>query len=195
MKGQRPWIDPGPGANQEPLWRVYDRVLNGGHKQEVQALLADVVPDFEDLTMSAEDDGTPTLRLLYRSATVPEASRGVPVGLAGDGVVVLTRIALELAACRSGLALIEEPEVHQYPKTLRRVAETIVGAVKRDVQVVVTTHSDELIRMLLGQANALRSLDAVVVVRVKLVAGHLVTSQLTGPEAWVAVDRIGDDLR
>lgn len=188
-------IDPAPGANQSPIWKVYDRVLNAGHKREARDLLAEVIPDFEDLTMSAEDDATPTLRLIYRSSTVPESSRGVPIGLAGDGVYVLTRVALELAGCRAGLALLEEPEVHQYPKTLRRIAQAITAAVKRDVQVVVTTHSEELIRMLLEQAHGGAALDRVAVIKVKLDAGQLVSSRLTGQEAWVAAEQIGDDLR
>lgn len=188
-------IDPAPGANQSPLWKVYDRVLNAGHKREAIALLAEVVEDFDDLTMSAEDDATPALRLLYRSNATPDASRGVPIGLAGDGVYVLTRVALELATCRSGLALVEEPEVHQYPRTLWRIAQAIIAAVKRDVQVVVTTHSLELIRMLLEQAHAADSLARTGVVRVRLAGGQLISSNLSGQEAWVATEQIGDDLR
>jgi AAA domain, putative AbiEii toxin, Type IV TA system len=188
-------IDPAPGANQSPIWKVYDRVLNAGFKREASALLAEIVDDFDDLTMSAEDDATPTLRLLYRSDSVPDASRGVPIGLAGDGVYSLTRVALELAACRSGLALLEEPEVHQYPKTLWRIAQAITAAVQRDVQVIVTTHSHELIRMLLEQSHAGSALERVAVIRLKLAAGRLVSSNLGGHEAWVATEKIGDDLR
>lgn len=188
-------IDPAPGALQPALWSVYDDVLNAGHKHEARELLADLIEDFDDLTMSAEEDGKPALRLLYRSEAEPEASRGVPIGLAGDGIYVLTRVALELAACRSGVALLEEPEVHQYPRTLRRIAQAIVSAVARNVQVVVTTHSAELIRMLLGRAHDEGILERAAVIKVRLERGHLVSSNLDGRLAWETVDELGDDLR
>lgn len=184
-------IDPAPGSNQADLARVFSGVKEGGRRLEAERLLREVVPDFEQLDLLIDDNDRPVVGISYGGAE----PRTVPVALAGDGVLVLTRVALELSGCPAGVALIEEPEVHQHPRSLRRVAEAIVTTAARDVQVILTTHSEEFVRMLLEAAQGRAMLNRTAVFNVKLDSGTLRSSTLAGDDALLAIDAFGDDLR
>lgn len=184
-------IDPGPAGNDSDLAKVFSGVKEAGRRADAERLLREVVPELEQLELLVDDQGRPVVGVTYGGAE----PRAVPVALAGDGVLVLTRIVLELAICPSGLALLEEPELHQHPRSLRRIAQAIVAAVARDVQIVLTTHSEELVRMLLEEASARAILERAAVVKVKLDGGDLRCAQLAGDAALRAIDEFGDDLR
>jgi len=118
----------------------------------------------------------------------------VPASLAGDGILSLLRLSLELAASGGGVALLEEPEVHQHPGAIQQSARAILAAVRRQIQVVLTTHSLELIDALLGASSDL-DLDRLSLYRLQLQEGKLKSSRLSGPEIAFARAEIEDDLR
>ena len=185
-------IDPAPGANQEHLARLFQRVKEAGQRAFAEDLLREVVPDCTGLDATIDDVDRPDVGVVYGG----EVPRVLPVGLAGDGVYVLTRVALELANCPAGgVALLEEPEVHQYPRTLWRIAQAIIATVARGVQVILSTHSAELVRMLLDQAQPRDLLGRTAVFNLHLRGGQLVASRTDGATAIFAVDALGEDLR
>jgi ABC-type multidrug transport system ATPase subunit len=118
----------------------------------------------------------------------------VPVELAGDGTHALVCLALELAIPPQGLALLEEPEVHLHPAGVQLSARAILEAVRRGVQVVLSTHSLELIDALIGQATP-DDLARLAVYRTRLRDGRLLTSRFSGAEAADMRLQIEEDLR
>src|SRR5208282_1385804 len=101
----------------------------------------------------------------------------VPATLVGDGIQSLLRLSLELAASGGGGALLEEPEVHQHPGAIRQSARAILAAVRRNIQVVLTTHSLEMIDALLG-VSLDKDLENLSLYRLVLRNGELIYSRL-----------------
>lgn len=132
----------------------------------------------------------------------PHGGLPLPVALAGDGILAMLRIALQLASVpqarpnerEGGLALIEEPERAQHPKSLEPTVQALVAAVERGIQIVLTTHSDDLIAALfraLGEAR----MDQVAQFTLALRQGKLLSHRLAGADLWVTYRELGEDLR
>ena len=49
--------------------------------------------------------------------------------------------------------MLEEPEVHEHPAAMRQSARAILAAIRRDIQIILSTHSVELIDALLAEAH------------------------------------------
>jgi predicted ATP-dependent endonuclease of OLD family len=104
------------------------------------------------------------------------------------------RLALELSATGPGTMLIEEPEVHLHAKSLALAARLVLQAARRGTQVIMTTHSLELIDMLLAQATA-DDLASLAVLRLRLESGVLRCIPVPGRDAAHARSEISEDLR
>lgn len=169
-----------------PLPTLYSRITERGRRQAVRDLVADVVPGL-DVIEILTDHENPRLHLTF-------ADRSVPVALAGDGVQTLVRTCLELATQPEGTVLLEEPEAHQHPGAIRQSARAIVAAVRRGIQVVISTHSMELIDALIEALGA-SDIDKLSLYRLKLVDGGLRSSRLDGEDVSMSRGEIGDDLR
>ena len=96
----------------------------------------------------------------------------LPVGLAGDGIQAFVQTAIEMAVAPGGLVLLEEPEVYQHPKAIWQTVRALLANVRRGVQVVLTTHSLELIDALIGEARD-EDLEKMVVLNMGLEDGEL----------------------
>ncbi len=172
--------------DQPPLTELYSRAVEQGRKNEIDSLLRELIPGLDDLRILVDDD-QPVLHLVF-------ADYSVPVAAGGDGVVALVRLSFELAARKNGLVLMEEPEVHQHPAGLRLTARAILTAIRRGVQVIITTHSLELVDAILAQALP-TDLDRISVHRLKLSDGTLKASRLAGQDVAAVRGEIQDDLR
>jgi AAA15 family ATPase/GTPase len=133
------------------------------------------------------ENGEPILHFVF-------AEYSVPASLAGDGIQSLLRLSLELAASGGGIALLEEPEVHQHPGAIRQSARAILAAVRRQIQVILTTHSLELIDALLAESSD-EDLTRLSLYRLQLQDGGLKSSRLPGRDVAFARTQIEDDLR
>ncbi len=171
-----------------PLSELYSRITERGMRTFVLETIRQVVPSVEAIEVLTHHND-PRLHL-----TFPDGS--VPVAVAGEGVQTLLRLCLELGSgAPTGTYLLEEPEIHQHPGAIRQSAKAIATAVSRGVQVILTTHSLELIDALLEYLDE-RGLDRLSLHRLRLPrTGDLVTSRLTGHEVLGARDEIKDDLR
>src|SRR5208282_3857926 len=118
----------------------------------------------------------------------------VPATLVGDGIQSLLRLSLELAASGGGGALLEEPEVHQHPGAIRQSARAILAAVRRQIQVILTTHSLELIDAILAESSD-EDLAQLSLFRLQLENGTLKSSRLSGSDIAFSRAQIEDDLR
>ncbi len=171
-----------------PLHSVYSDAARRGRVTFANEVLSDLIPRFARLEILTEA-GNPVLYMHLGDTPVP-------VALAGEGVLALVRTVLELAACdQGGMALLEEPEVHQHPRSLRLMAQGICAAVKRDVQVILTTHSLELIESLLHAAAESQTLDRTSMHLVRLRDGELSATRVAGEVAKFQIVEIGEDLR
>lgn len=182
-------IETSSASPRAPLSQVWSMARKVERDTMANEVLGALVEGFERFELLANPDNSSVLNMV-------RANRPLPVSLAGEGILALVRTVLELANCADGgLALMEEPEVHQHPRTIRLMAQGICASVKRGVQVVLTTHSAELIDALLYFADRDGILDQTAVHLMRLRGGELVVSRLDGAAARFQTAEIGEDLR
>ncbi len=164
-------VEPREVVSSHPLHRIYSASTEAGRRDEVTMLLRELLPGLDRVEILTDEVGA----VLYLS--YPDHSE--PAGLAGDGVQSLLNLALELGAARTGVMLVVEPEVHQHQKALELSAKAIVAAVKRRIQVVVSTQSLELVDALLAALDE-DEVDALSLFRLRLEGGELQNIRLDG---------------
>jgi hypothetical protein len=183
--GQIRWLVPS-SPFQAPLHEVYTEAVTQGRRPAAKAIIKAVIPGFSDIEILVEAQ-QPVVHIVFENYSVP-------VALMGDGVRSLVHLALELAARPGGTVLIEEPEVHGHPGAIRQSARAILQATRREIQVLLSTHSLDLIDALLAESLP-EDLAKFAVYRCRLDDGKLATTRIPGPEVLVARGTIGDDLR
>jgi len=169
------------------LTELYSRAVEGGRKKDIVALLKQVIFGFENLEILTEG-GSPYLSIVLNDHSIPNE-------ITGEGIQALLRLSLELASRPGGIVLLEEPEVHQHPGALRQSAKAIWAAIRRGVQVVISTHSLEFIDTLLSEVQTQEELDQMSVFRLLLKEGCLSSSRIAGSDIAFSRTEIGDDLR
>jgi len=173
-------------AQQPPLDDAYTSAVMQGQRESVSHFVAQVVSGARGIEILTEN-GRPVVHLVFSDHSVPAA-------LAGDGLLAVLRLVVALASSPGGVVLLEEPEVHEHPGAIRQSAKAIVAAVRRDIQVILSTHSLELIDALLAEAYD-KDLDKLAVYRLQLKEGLLKSHRIAGPDVHVARTQIEDDLR
>jgi predicted ATPase len=174
-------------GSPKSLAELYSASVEAGNLGNVLNLAKEIVPGVRDIRLLMEG-GDAVVHLELENSSLP-------VGVLGDGVQMLFRLAFEMAVVSTGVVLLEEPEVHQHPRVIRQSAKIIAAAVQRNVQVILTTHSLELIDALLGEAKDRELLDKLAVFRTNLTEGQLATSRISGADAAFSRQQIEDDLR
>ncbi|MGH7340867.1 MAG: hypothetical protein ACREKH_10295, partial [Candidatus Rokuibacteriota bacterium] len=91
-------------------------------------------------------------------------------------------------------AVVEEPEVYQHPKAIRQGARVLLANVRRGVQMILSTHSLELIDALLAEASG-EDLDRVALFNLRLDDGELKAGRRSGAEIAFARQTLENDLR
>ena len=169
-----------------PLHKLWTKASVEGQRKVVTDIIREVLPQVDTIEILTEGD-SPVVHLVFEEYSIP-------VAMAGDGIDALLRLALELATRSKGLVLLEEPEVHQHPGAMRQSAKAILAAARRDIQVVLSTHSLEFIDAILAAASE-EDLEKIAVFRVTLKDGILKSFRRSGSEALVSHSEIGNDLR
>jgi energy-coupling factor transporter ATP-binding protein EcfA2 len=180
------FVGPDAGMLKTPLHQLYTKIVEQGLHKEAVASVASLIPGVEDIRILAEGN-FPVVYLIF-------TGYAVPASLAGDGIRLLLHLSFELATLPGGLVLMEEPEVHMHPGAIRQCARAILAAVRRKIQIVLTTHSLELIDALVAESSA-EDLGQLSLYRLQLQQGILKTSRLAGPDVAFARTEIEDDLR
>jgi energy-coupling factor transporter ATP-binding protein EcfA2 len=180
------FLDPRASGLRMPLHQLFTRLVEQGLHKEAIASLRTLIPGLEDIQILAEGD-VPVVYLIFGGYAVPAA-------LAGDGIRLLLHLTFELATRPGGLVLMEEPEAHMHPGALRQCARAVIAAMRRKVQVVLSTHSLELIDALLGECSDADRAEFSLY-RLQLQAGILKSSRLPGSQVAFARTEIQDDLR
>lgn len=126
-------VDADVRDTKTPLHSLYTEAVELGHRDQVQEIVCEVIAGATGIEILTEGD-RPVIYVVFET-------HRVPVSVVGDGIQRVLRLALELASLKSGTALMEQPEVFQHPGAIRLTAKAIVAAVRRDIQVILTTHS------------------------------------------------------
>ena len=179
-------VRPGRPDLEHELPALYTRAIEQGRAEEVRSQIQGVT-HADDLKILAPAEA-PVLYLAFKDYAIP-------VVAAGDGIHALLLLSLELAVRSGGAVLLEEPEAHLHPGAIREAARAIWTAVRRGVQVFVSTHSLELIDALLAATVTDTELDNLSVYRLLLEAGVLRKSRIAGPDVAFMRSTIEEDLR
>ncbi len=170
-----------------PLHELFTAVVKGGRRADVNDAVSKIVRGATHVEILTEGN-QPVLHVVF-----PDYS--VPAQLVGDGIHTLLRVVCHLAISPGGLVLLEEPEAHQHPGAIRLTAIAILAAIQRGVQVVLSTHSLELIDALISAATE-EDLRKIALFRLVLSAnGELKSSRLAGEQIAFERFQIEDDLR
>lgn len=173
--------------NTDNLEDLYTQIVEQGLRDEVTNFVKSMIPDidhFEILTSKRQ----PVLYIVF-------VDRSTPVKMSGDGVQSLIALSMELMTQSNGIALIEEPEVHQHPMAMGQSAEVIWTAVRRGTQVILSTHSIEMVDLLLSEVQSDAELAQMSVYRTSLREGCLRSVRVAGEDIAFQRVQIGDDLR
>lgn len=169
-----------------PLDRMLSDITEQGLLDRVHRIVGGVVPDLKDIRVLTES-GLPIVHVRYTDKSVPAA-------LAGDGIYALVKLGLGLTAAPGELVLLEEPETHQHPGAMLQTAGAILAAVREGSQIVLSTHSIELIDSLLAESSD-EDLDRLSLYRLSLKDGVLWSRRMPGSEVAFSRGEIEKDLR
>lgn len=123
-------------------------------------------------------------------------STPTPVYAAGDGFKRLLQVAAALYSNHANTVLLEEPECFQHPRYLGELVRMLRGAAADGQQVILSTHSIELIDRLLGTVDDHPGgEDWPTVHRLRLTAGVLRATTLSAAQARAAREELLEDLR
>ena len=169
------------------LLKYNENAVNSGVMETTIELLKEVIPTMTRLQLSTHNL-MPVIHISY-------PDRSVPVLLAGDGIAALVHTALQINAQEGGVALIEEPEVHQHYRTMSLTARVIWAAIRRGIQIILTTHSLEFIDTILQEKPEDVSEETLTLVRTSLIKGKLLTVSYSGDDVEFARESFGEELR
>lgn len=172
------------------LGHLYSELVKQGKRRLMKQKFSHLIPDLDDIELLTDENDRPSLHIVK---TIGEKEVMVPLALAGDGLVGFARLAFSLLVKDEDIMLIEEPEVHQHPACIHRSADVILEAVRDGKQVILTTHSMELIEALLSNNSA--QPDQTALYKLVLKDGQLLTSRLSGDEILSERGSIEEDLR
>lgn len=169
------------------LAHQFDTAGKYGRRREVDRTMHEVFGDhFVSCQLGFQGPDT-VVKLEFDDGTIPAA-------LSGEGMYALVRMAIEMAATPGGTILIEEPEAHQHPRNLELLAKMMWAAINRGIQIVITTHSLEMIDLLVLNAPGERLGDLTLYhVRTHKDLHHL--TRISGPDVKERLEGLGEDLR
>ncbi len=168
---------------ENSIEQLHSAIRDIGYNKILNEIVREVVPSLE------------TIELLIDGLRISYPDRSVPVVYSGDGVYTLIRFIMELALVKDGVVLVEEPETHQHYRTINLSAKAIWGAVKRGIQVILTTHSLELIDALIETRPDDVPETDFSLFRTTLRDGILITQCHSGAEVVYARQEMEADLR
>jgi energy-coupling factor transporter ATP-binding protein EcfA2 len=180
-------VVPGGSTERPALHDLFSEAVKQGRRREANDLVGALIPGVSHMEILTEGN-RPVVHLVYDAYSVPAT-------LAGDGIYDVLDISLELSLKAGGIVLLEEPEIHLHPAAVWQAARAIWTAVRRGVQIILTTHSLELIDALSSEAQTDAELGKLSLYRLQLPDGCLRSSRYEGTQVAFARGEIGEDLR
>lgn len=171
---------------QTPLHQLVTTCAEEGRRPQLAQIAGSIIPGVKDVLILTEED-SPLVHLDFTDHSLPAA-------LSGDGMHFLLRICLEALAAQGGVLLFEEPEGHQHPAAIRQTVRAILEVVRRGIQVILTTHSLELIDAFLAESSS-EDVERLSLFKLGLHEGKLISVRVPGNDVVVARGEIEEDLR
>lgn len=175
-------------TESKPFHSHYSELVTQGKRQQLKQLLKQLIPGFADVELLTTKSGRPTLYMIDKE------DRAINVNLLGDGLVGFVYLALQLMTRQEALLLLEEPEVHQHPGLLFETARNLLETMREGKQVVLTTHSLELIDGLIHYASP-DDLRRMGVIRLKKDGDDIFVTQRQGEDLKFDRETLYEDLR
>ena len=171
------------------LEEVYSDAFDAGADSYLRKLLAGIGMADHSLRILRSGTGSSARYVLH---SVPPTGQPVAIYNMGDGFKRLSYIACALASA-SGLTLLEEPEAFQHPRYLRKLVDLIWAAIDQGTQIIMSTHSLDLLRMLFGDGE--RPLEESAIFRTQLSDNTLSAVKIRGDRAKERLGELGEDMR
>ncbi len=166
---------------------AYSRIERARKVEAVVRALQRSMPRLKDLRILKS--GSDFLLHTFCGDTQP-----VPAYLAGDGLKRFLELAAAIVDTPNGVVLLEEPEAYQHPRYMTELVALLLNAAKSGTQIILSTHSIELIDLLLHAPEA-EGLAYPTVHRLRLVDGKLAAVAIDREKAISARDDLLQDLR
>jgi len=180
------FVEAAPVTSASYLEEAFSEAVRQGHESQITALVSSIA--HEQVSLRILTSGPDFILHMVKD------SGAIPVYLEGDGLKRVLYIACLLSGHIGELVLLEEPECFQHPAYLGKLASLITAAVRMGTQVVMTTHSLELLNLLFRAEDA--PLDEAALFHTQLVDdGRLKVVRIPGIRAAERLDELGEDLR
>jgi hypothetical protein len=166
---------------------AYSRIERARKVETVVRALQRSMPRLKDLRILKS--GSDFLLHTFSGDTQP-----IPAYLAGDGLKRFLELAAAIVDTPNGVVLLEEPEAYQHPRYMTELVALLLNAAKSGTQIILSTHSIELIDLLLHAPEA-EGLTYPTVHRLRLVDGKLAAVAIDREKAISARDDLLQDLR
>ena len=183
-------VDSAKPFNSKEMAVRFGEIKRSDLRPTLEAALRAVEPRIRGIDLDAALDGD------AHAAVDIEGIGTRPLALSGDGVRFLAQLIVGLMQARGGTALLEEPETHLHPSGIRALADAVVSRVAAGDQIVLSTHSLELVERLRGRLGAGGPpVDVMSVVRLYREGSALKTRVIDGDRIAFVLDEMGEDLR
>lgn len=175
----------GDGALED----AYSRLENNRAVELVIKSLKRAMPTLTDMRILKVDKD-------FILHTIHGGEKPIPAYLAGDGFKRYLEIASHVVSKdKNGIVLLEEPESFQHPRYLGELAMLLKETASRGTQVILSTHSLELIQLLLAETPEYPSTLFPTVHRLRLHEGVLHAVALNAETARYNMNELEQDLR
>ncbi|CAD6494628.1 MAG: AAA domain, putative AbiEii toxin, Type IV TA system [Candidatus Argoarchaeum ethanivorans] len=179
-----PLIISSPHIDKE-ISELYKKLVNTKKLAEVLDILKNKIQYFEDIR-GADGD----LLVLLENLDEP-----LPLSSMGDGFKSLLKLVFMAPLIKNGIALFEEPETSMHLGYLNILAEEILLSSKYS-QIFISTHSLELIKYLLENAEKSDKIESIKIIRLRRLEGGYIEREIcSGKDAAEEVEKIKTDLR
>ncbi len=165
---------------------AYTRIDETGQLTKVVKSLGRSMPGLTDLRILKV--GTDFVLHTFFDSGPP-----VPAYLAGDGFKRFLELAAAAVGTPKGVVLLEEPESFQHPRYLQELATLLHLAAREGTQIILSTHSIELIDLLLHAPEA-EEQSYPAVHRMRIFDGKLRATTIDRERAVAARDELLEDL-
>lgn len=169
------------------LEECYSRLEKWNALEEVLAALRLSMEDLKDLRI-LQSDGEYILHLTHAKQK-PTAAY-----LAGDGFKRFLALSAAILDGEDDVVLLEEPESYLHPRYVRELVTLLHNQVRKGKQVILCTHSHELIDALLTPQESEHSVSPSVH-RLRLIDGVLRSVTVLAEDARVISQELFEDLR
>lgn len=162
-----------------------------GHRKAIMEMVRFVDPSIVDLRILMADDERP---VLYAATEIDGKEVVWPASLAGSGFKQLLTLVCKVAGA-TGLVCVDDPEAYLHPRLFEHVADILWRLVEQGAQVILSTHSVDLIAEIAARLNGGPESTQLGLYGLARDANGIMTLPVRRTGGAIQVPRKRDDLR